>query len=213
MEQSMLFDLHVHTTLSSCSSLTLPDILSRSRMLGYDGICITDHNTMDIRKLIREGIQEDGLCVLFGMEYDTLDGHFLLFGPFEDLSHGLTTSEVLSFVERRGGIAVAAHPFRAEQPLKDLDVLRKGLCRGVESMNGKNSQIENMKAGSWAKRYSLVACGGSDAHTGGGMGVAGTRFFFPIKTREDLVIALRNGLCVPEWNVRSLTFTRDRTIL
>jgi predicted metal-dependent phosphoesterase TrpH len=213
MGQSMLFDLHVHTTLSSCSNLTLPDILSRSRSLGYDGICITDHNTMDIRTQIREGIQEDGLCILFGMEYDTMDGHFLLFGPFEGLTHGLTTPDVLALVHGQGGVAVAAHPFRAEQPLKDLEVLRKGMCRCVEAINGKNSQMENMKADAWAKRYSLIPCGGSDAHTIEGMGIAGTRFFLPIETRKDLVYALRNGLCQPEWNARSPTFSRGRTVV
>ncbi len=209
----MLFDLHVHTTLSSCSSLTLTDILSRSRSLGYDGICITDHNTMDVRRQIPEGIQEDGLCVLFGMEYDTADGHFLLFGPFEDLVHGSTTAEVLGLVEEQGGVAVAAHPFRVEQPLGDLDVLRQGMCRGIEAVNGKNNPVENMRAGTWARRCSLVSCGGSDAHAIEGMGIAGTRFFSPIETRKDLVFALRNGLCSPEWNARSLSFSGDRSAL
>ena len=67
----MLFDLHIHTTLSACSQLRLEQILSEASEKGLDGVCITDHHTMAVRHAISEGIQANGLCVIFGMEYST----------------------------------------------------------------------------------------------------------------------------------------------
>ena len=75
----MKFDIHVHTTLSPCSHLTVDDILSRAKDKGLDGVCITDHDTMAIRHHLSEGIQDNGLCLIFGMEYSSPDGDFLAF--------------------------------------------------------------------------------------------------------------------------------------
>lgn len=67
----MLFDLHPHTTLSSCSQLQLDQILTQVGAKGLDGVCITDHDTLAVRNTISEGVQNNGLCVIFGMEYTT----------------------------------------------------------------------------------------------------------------------------------------------
>ena len=158
----MKFDLHVHTTYSSCSNLGIDDILKNARDKGLDGVCITDHNTMDIRHDITEGIQDDGLVVIFGMEYDTPEGDFLVFGPFEDLSPGLPAEDLLKIVEQRGGVVVAAHPFRHERPVAQ-HIIQQGLCHAVESINGRNSALENAHVQSWTKKYPIVHCGGSDA--------------------------------------------------
>ena len=140
----MLFDVHVHTTHSSCSALAIEEILLNARSRGVDGVCITDHNTMNVRNDIVEGIQDDGLCVIIGMEYDTPDGDFLLFGPIEDLRPGLDAEEVLHIVSERGGVSIAAHPFRQDRPVAE-SVMQKGLCRVIEGINGRNSEFENAK--------------------------------------------------------------------
>lgn len=108
----MIFDLHVHTTLSSCSQLTLDEILDNARHKGLDGVCITDHQTMAVKQQTKESIQADGLCIITGMEYATPDGDFLIFGPFENIPANLPAKELLHLVDRAGGVAVAAHPFR-----------------------------------------------------------------------------------------------------
>ncbi len=115
----MLFDLHVHTTVSPCSKLHVGDILKHARTFGLDGVCITDHGTMEAGQHFKEGIQEDGLCVLLGMEYSTLSGDFLLFGPFEELLPGFSDTELLEIVEQAGGVAVAAHPFRTRSSVRE----------------------------------------------------------------------------------------------
>lgn len=197
----MIFDLHVHTTYSSCSELKIEDILNNALKRGLDGVCITDHNSMDARKDIVEGIQDDGLVVIIGMEYDTPDGDFLLFGSFEDLKPGLMAEELMKIVNERGGAAVAAHPFREDRPVAG-SIIQKGLCHAVESINGRNTELENTKTQIWLNKYPLVQCGGSDAHSPEELGNVVTSIAIPVRTRDDLIYAIRNGLCVPTWNIR-----------
>ena len=200
----MRFDLHVHTAISPCSDLQIDDILGHAKARGLDGVCITDHNTMEIKRYLKEGLQEDGLCVLFGMEYSTPDGDFLLFGPFEDIASDLPTSQLLKFVEQSGGAAVAAHPFRTGRSVRE-NIISEGLCRIVESINGRNADSENKRVGNWRDRFMLSECGGSDAHSLNELGRVVTSFDSPVRSREDLISALGKGLCRPEWNLEYST--------
>jgi predicted metal-dependent phosphoesterase TrpH len=195
----MRFDLHVHTTLSPCSTLDVGEVLEHARARGLDGVCITDHDTMEIRHSLREGVQPDGLCVIIGMEYSTTQGDFLLFGPFETLPPHLEAAELLHAVNRRGGAAVAAHPFRAARQT-DEEIVRKGLCRTIEGINGRNRDFENRLVEDWRARYCLNECGGSDAHTLEELGRVVTTFRGPLRSRDELVQALNGGGYRPEWN-------------
>ncbi|PLX85343.1 MAG: histidinol-phosphatase [Desulfuromonas sp.] len=197
----MRFDLHVHTSLSPCSDLDIADILAHARSRRLDGVCITDHDTMAVREQIEEGIQDDGLCVIFGMEYETPEGDFLLFGPFENLETGLPAPHLLDLVREQGGAAVAAHPFRKGRPTGE-HLVRESLCRLVEGINGRNSDDENRRVQAWKKSFAVRECGGSDAHTIEELGRVVTRFNRPVRSRGDLVRALNAGHCSPEWNIR-----------
>ncbi len=192
----MLFDLHVHTSLSPCANINIEDLVARAMDRGLDGVCITDHHTMDIGQVIAEGLQENGLCVLIGMEYTTPQGDFLVFGPFEALAPDLSADRLLALVRDQGGAAVAAHPFRQARPV-DEGVVRSGLCHAVEVLNGRNTLSENAAVENW-RRYDLNPCGGSDAHTLDELGTFATRFLFPVRSRGDLIRALNRGLCRPE---------------
>ncbi len=194
---SMLIDMHIHTRLSPCSRLQIGEILAHARTRGLDGICITDHNLMDIRHVLAEGVQPDGLCVIFGMEYSTPQGDFLIFGPFEKITPELPADQLLRHVQECGGLAVAAHPFRKARPV-DERLIRQGLCGAIESCNGRNTPLENAAADQWRQRCGLTACGGSDAHTLPELGACATRFCVPIQTRADLIQALKQGRCRPE---------------
>ncbi|GBC62948.1 histidinol-phosphatase [Desulfonema ishimotonii] len=192
----MLFDLHVHTDISPCSRLAVADILRNATYRGLDGVCITDHQTMSIRHKIREGRQPDGLMVIFGMEYTTCEGDFLIFGPFENIPGDLSARALLKTVAAAGGAAVAAHPFRANRPVSDW-LIQEGLCRTVEAVNGRNSPDENRQVARWRNAYPLSETGGSDAHTLEELGTVVTRFDRPIHSGDDLISALKNGHCQP----------------
>lgn len=192
----MKFDLHVHTTLSSCSQLTLEQVLNNAQAKGLDGVCITDHDTMAAVDLLKEGMQENGLCVLIGMEYATRGGDFLLFGPFERLPIGLPAEAVLATVGNAGGVAIAAHPCRTGRST-DISLLKKGLCHIIEGVNGRNTPEANQKVCLWPKRYQVGAVGGSDAHTLEELGKVPTQFTIPIQSRADLIRALKEGAYKP----------------
>ncbi|MCP4105458.1 MAG: PHP domain-containing protein [Desulfobacteraceae bacterium] len=196
----MIFDLHVHSTISSCGKLDIGDILKYSRSLGLDGVCITDHGTMEARQYVREGIQEDGLCVIFGMEYSTLNGDFLLFGSFEEIDPGFSDTQVLEIAEQTSGAAVAAHPLRSGRSVRE-HIFQKKLCNIVESINGRNTDNENQQAENLCRQFALTEIGGSDAHNLEELGKVVTRFNIPIQSRNDLIYALKNGLCEPQFKV------------
>ncbi|WPD23172.1 MAG: PHP domain-containing protein [Candidatus Electrothrix scaldis] len=190
--RGMKFDLHVHTTLSSCSQLTLEQVLNNAQAKGLDGVCITDHDTMGAVGLLKEGMQENGLCVLVGMEYATKGGDLLLFGPFERLPIGLPAEAVLATVRKAGGIAIAAHPCRPGRST-DISLLEKGLCQIIEGVNGRNTPEANQEVRHWPERYQVGAVGGSDAHTLDELGKVPTQFTVPIQSRADLIRVLREG--------------------
>jgi hypothetical protein len=199
----MLFDIHIHSNISPCSSLKLDDIINKAKKIGLDGICITDHDSMEAKTLICEGMQKNGLYVIIGMEYSTSDGDFLIFGINNNIPLNLTAEKLLIWVKKSKGAAIAAHPFRKVRPAKEYTIKSK-LCNIVESINGRNTSIENSKINIWRKKYNFTECGGSDAHTLQEIGKVKTRFFTDIRSSEDLVYALNNGLCIPEESVSNL---------
>lgn len=193
----MLFDMHVHSDFSSCSRMAVEDIVAHAQDRGLDGVCITDHDTVAVRHVITEGVQPNGLIVIFGMEYATDQGDFLVFGPVEALAPDLPAEQLLKCVRRQDGIAVAAHPFRALRPV-DETLIRRGLCGVIENLNGRNTSRENAACAQWSSRYDLIQCAGSDAHTLQELGKYATRFTAPVLSRGDLVTALKSGHCHPE---------------
>ena len=201
----MRFDLHVHTDISPCSRLSLEDILAHGRSMGLDGVCLTDHDTMDAAAKLTEGPQADGLVVLVGMEYSTPQGDFLVFGttrrPLNILPLHLSAPEMLFQVRRQGGVAVAAHPFRGGRGV-DEAMFSSGLCTAMESLNGRNSPLDNDMTRFLRARYSMVETGGSDAHSLEELGRIVTVFDDPIVTRDDLVRAIDAGRCRPRLTSR-----------
>lgn len=175
--------------------LTVGDILTKGRACGLDGVCITDHDTTDVLAQMREGFQSDGLLVLVGMEYATPQGDFLVFGPVEWLESGLSGQELLSAVEGVGGAVVAAHPFRGWRP-SDVPLLESAKPI-IEVENGRNTDTENAMAAGLARKLGSITVAGSDAHSLNELGRFPTQFTMPIRNRDDLVRALREGRCEP----------------
>ncbi len=195
----MKIDVHIHSRISPCSTLSINEIIHTAAEIGLDGICITDHNSIEIRHFISEGLQKNGLLVIFGMEYDTPEGDFLLFGPYENLKHGLNAAELLDYVSETGGASIAAHPFRNERPVSSEILFTKNF-NSVETINGRNTDYENKTAENWACFNKFSGCGGSDAHSIIEIGSAYTDFAIPVKTREDLIFAIKNELTLSACN-------------
>ena len=151
---------------------------------------------MQVLGQITPGLQPNGLRLFVGQEYSSSHGDFLIFGPRSAFPQGLTAQALLAAVAQSGGAAVAAHPFRPQCPTSEF-IVRDKLCRIVESVNGRNSPAANQDISQWLRRYDLIECAGSDAHTLEELGKVKTRFLVPIHSTTDLVNALNKGLCAP----------------
>ncbi len=189
---SMQFDLHVHTTISPCSKLTIEEIVRHAQARGLDGVCITDHNSMAVRREVQEGVQKNGLVLIFGMEYTTPEGDFLLFGPLEHLPQKQPATMLLRMVHEAGGVAIAAHPYRVGRQTNEA-LISQGPCQIIEGINGRNHHLENLQALNCQERFGTKLVGGSDAHSLGELGQVKTELQEPVQNRNDLIQCLKKG--------------------
>jgi predicted metal-dependent phosphoesterase TrpH len=200
-------DLHNHTVHGSIDAVNDPDALVElARERGADGIAITDHaktRTMGTDELARR----HGFPVFSGMEVSCELGDLLVFGidaiPKEIIS-GRAISE---FVRARGGVLVAAHPYRwdlSPKPWigprdpeltfeKALASPLLALVDALEAVNGWATQLDVDFTHEVCRRSGLRATGGSDAHGPSEAGRCFTVFESDrIRSDTDLVRALKH---------------------
>ncbi|NBV87075.1 MAG: PHP domain-containing protein [Verrucomicrobia bacterium] len=166
-------DPHVHSYYSGDGVSSPEALIEAAKRAGLDGIALTDHNTCDgcrhlrDRGLLREdGEPVDGFLVLPGVEVSTLEGHLLCLGVW--LPNGLKgtpVKEVLEMVREQNGLAIPAHPYdrmRAGIREDDLDGLE---IKCLEVFNAATVlQRHNASALDYARRRGLAMTAGSDAH-------------------------------------------------
>ena len=196
----MLIDMHVHEKRHSLDSfMTLEEIVEEALSVGLDGVCITDHESMGLKKFAAEYSKKTGFPIFVGAEYLTKEGDILAFGidelPDKEM---LPAQEFIDYVNSKGGICIAAHPFRnnnrgLEENLKKV----KGLT-GIEVLNGSTSFEANQKALLYCKELGLEQFGASDAHDTFQLGKYATRLSRWVSNVDELVAAIKEGGCVPE---------------
>jgi 3',5'-nucleoside bisphosphate phosphatase len=73
-------DLHIHSTLSPCSSLEMSPaaIIRRAKELNLDVIAVTDHNSVENCSSAARLGEENGVQVFFGMEAQTREDVHIL---------------------------------------------------------------------------------------------------------------------------------------
>ena len=77
----MLIDIHTHTFPTSDDSTLTPEVLiDRSKILGLDGICLTDHDRFWHPDDIRELSKKHDYLIIPGCEVTTEEGHMLVYG-------------------------------------------------------------------------------------------------------------------------------------
>jgi len=211
---SSVFDLHVHTVKgSSDSSLSLPDLVREAQRVGLTGVCLTEHTGWrDLREFDEFAARHD-LVIIHALEVSTVVGHVLAFGLD---SYGVGFSnlrELRRAAHRVGGYLVTAHVFRnlffpppynkslvfpdpSSYPRNVQDALSHPVFHmvdDIEVLNGANTDQENTFAGEVAKYLGENGTGGSDAHSIHGIGSCVTVFDGDIRSKADLLEALRSG--------------------
>jgi len=196
----MIIDMHVHESLHSpCSEMTLEEAVAAAKFHGLDGICITDHDSMDIRDDAAEYLSTVDFPVFIGVEMSTIAGHIIALGlhSLPEIKSYCSTPSTQGFINHvnvQGGFCFAAHPFRSpkREESRFLDSVQ-GL-HGIEIYNGGNTRPKsNDMARDACRCLGLIPVAGSDAHDVHELGYYAMWFPDPIADTAALVAALKAG--------------------
>ncbi len=180
----MRFDLHIHSNHSSDSSLKIDDILKQAVKRGLDGIAICDHNTVEgsLHGIQRARELDLPLLVIPGVEVSTKEGHLIVLGVKENIPAELSSPETIRIARERGGIIIAAHPFK-------IGGIGFGATEAdaIETFNSRCIFGENEQAKEMAEALGKPEVGGSDSHMLATIGIG----FTDIETSSSEVSVLK----------------------
>lgn len=196
----MLIDMHCHSKYSQDNQLEPEALIERAVELGLNGVCFTEHYSVDCSKEVEKLKVPDNFLVLRGVEISTDYGHLLAYGLIDDSwnrwgrnSH-LELHKVMDSVASRGGICVPAHPFRGWESIGNKILDFDGF-HAVETFNGGNGLEQNREAIKIALKMGLPCIGGSDCHYVDHVGRAFTEFTCKIRDMSEVVNAVKQGKC------------------
>jgi predicted metal-dependent phosphoesterase TrpH len=206
----MILDLHLHSDRSDDSRAPVEaylKLLQRKRdERPLDGIVLTEHRQFDTRRDFRDLEDRYGFLILNAAEIETDYGHVLVYGVNDDIlarfdftDVRLPAQEVITEIQRLGGVALPCHPgrptvgmcahYEARGPLEGVIA--------VEALNGGSKRGEDERVRDLIRRYGYAGFGGSDSHLVSFVGICATQFDAEIRTMDDLVRELRAGRCRP----------------
>ena len=196
----MIIDLHCHTKYSQDNHLEPKDLIGRALERCLDGVCLTEHHSMQCSKPVLRLDIPEGFLLLRGVEVSTDCGHLLIYGVEDDTwnqwgkNNYLKLAKVVENVHALGGVCVPAHPFRGWESIGEKVFSFDGFD-GIETHNGTNSPHQNGPAILAAEKLGLPSVGGSDCHCLDRVGSAYTEFVNPIRNMSDLVREIKAGNC------------------
>lgn len=197
------FDLHIHSKYSSDSRSTLDTIIKSAKKVGLDGIAVTDHNSIDSWRYLKNK-KSSSLILVPGIEISTDHGHIIALGVEEKVSPGKLDETILS-VEDKGGIVIAAHPYRFWSGIGEKAV-KENRWSALEGLNGRSGYLGNKRACKLADKMRLPVVGGSDSHRADTVGKSYT-IVEAVSGWEDLMDEIKKGRTSVGGENRSLNET------
>jgi predicted metal-dependent phosphoesterase TrpH len=169
-------------------------------------VVITDHDYIYETGPLKALSHAADLVFLAGTEVSTEHGHVLYYGWHPEIVYTYeldrpqltvkpTGPEFLDMVKALdGGVAFPSHPYRETSMLRELpaEALASALVT-LEILNGKTPADQNLLAIEYARKHGIRGVGGSDAHQMSRLYSYVTLFDGPIRSVDDLVMALRDG--------------------
>jgi len=205
-------DLHIHTSWSD-GPLNPQEIIAHflrknsdyQRKFGVtfmDVIAVTDHNGIRGAEKTREIAEKYkvGIEVIVGQEVFTRQGHVLALDLKKPIPFDKDLDYVLENIHEQGGLAIAAHPYASiwmKGWIGVRDLIKTKPFDGVET---KNSYLPEVFS-NWythlvnSRNQRLAEVAGNDAHFSSALDKVHT--FFPGKTKEDLLKAIRDRRTEP----------------
>lgn len=194
----MIIDTHMHCIEGSFDShVSLRDIVAKAKDRGLDGICITDHDSLNAKEEARIVGEETNFLILIGCEILTYEGDVVVFGLDEVPEQKMHVQELLDLVNKHNGAAISAHPFRENnRGMGNHIKIVKGLS-GIEGFNGNTKDYNNLRAYDIAREVKLPVFGASDCHWQKEVGKYATVFPDGIENEKDLIKAIKSGNVYP----------------
>ena len=209
----MLIDIHTHTYPTSDDSTLTPEaLISRAKLIGLDGVCLTDHDGFwdpaDVEKLGKD----NDFLVIPGCEVTTEEGHLLVYGLTEYIFGMHKSAFVKDLVDEAGGAIVVAHPYRRvyretvpQDEISYSEMIERGLRNevfdlvdAIEIRNGRGSDKENEFSENLANKLNMPKTGASDAHKLIDIGTYATEFYDKITGLDDLIKSIKSGRYDPK---------------
>ncbi len=171
----MKFDMHLHSSLSDDSKMSVSEIVKIAKERGLDGIAISDHNAFANHPAYND------FYIIPACELSTDAGHLLVYFLCEDICARLKKDEsglyhwrdVCNTAHDMGALVFLAHPFSPKK--KHPDGLYDTID-GIEAYNARvaHSSIKsaNSDAVFLAKSLKKPFSAGSDAHSPAEIGTA-----------------------------------------
>jgi len=112
-------EMHTHT-LHSDGTFTVPELCRSALAHGFDGVALTDHNTLAPYEQITPDLERETIPIVRGIEWTTFFGHMLVLGSNRYVDWRLATpntiDEYLREIHQADGVAGIAHPFALGSP-------------------------------------------------------------------------------------------------
>ena len=191
----MIIDTHVHENKYSFDSfIDFKESVELAKLIGLNGMCITNHDNNYMRNEIGDSAKINGVLVIVGSEILTHEGDILVFGLKDIPQEKLHAEQLLNLVKKHNGAAIAAHPFRNNNRGMGENMRTVGnLLTGIESFNGSTTPHHNLQSYALASELNIPSLGASDAHRLEKLGTYATRFYNTIRDHKDFIEALKHG--------------------
>lgn len=196
----MRIDLHCHSKYSNDNHLEPEVIIEKACEMGLDGVCFTEHFSVDASREVANLGSPNGFKIFRGVEISTDKGHILAYGLEDDSwntwgkNMGLNLHAVVDAIHKLGGVCAPAHPFRGPESL-GVNLFSIGKFDAIETHNGANPPSQNMEAIEASMKLGVPSIGGSDCHRAEQVGRAYTEFEREIESIQEIVREIVAGRC------------------
>ena len=188
----MIIDTHMHErTFSGDSNMNLLEMVYEAKTKGLDGICITDHDAIGLTEYAKRIAAEHDFAIFVGVEYLSCEGDIVAFGIDKLPPPHLEAQKFIDYVNARGGICIAAHPYRGNSRGLGDELYRVKNLTGIEVLNGSSTPEENLKAAQTCQKLGLKPFGASDAHTTAHIGRYATKVEGNFSTVPEMIEAIK----------------------
>ena len=169
----MKTELHIHTSHSCDSLLSIRLLALLCRLNAVDCIAVCDHNTISGAIKAKQYFLKHHINVIIGEEIFTADGEIIGLFLNSEIPAGLSSEETAERIMAQGGMVYIPHPYDAKRYKTVLrtDKIKKlaPVTDFIEIYNGRNiensfSQKQQETADKYTDPSQTVRVAGSDAH-------------------------------------------------